>query len=89
MKEILDAFENKDVREQFIADLVSILKDFKSQTENKEKAKEALSKISKHFGLHWDDDKVNMFYRDAYNRYFSEIIDETMVSISSQLTLRN
>lgn len=74
--EILDAFENKDIRERFIADLVSILKDFKSQTANKEKAKAALSIISTHFGLDWDKDKVNMFYRDAYKRYFAEITDE-------------
>ena len=73
--EILDAFANKDTREQFIADLISILRDFKSQTANKEKAKSALSKISKHFGLKWDENEVNMYYRDVYNRYFAEIID--------------
>lgn len=73
--EIFDAFSNKEIREDFISDLISILDDFKSQTENKEKARAALSKISKHFGLKWNENEISMYYRDAYNRYFAEIID--------------
>ena len=73
--EIFSAFSNKGTRELFIVDLVCILKDFKSQTENRTKAKEALSKIAKHFGLDWNEDKVHVYYEEAYNKYFTEIID--------------
>lgn len=75
-KEIIGAFADKEIREQFVVDLISVLKDFKSQTANKEKAKEALSKVSRCFGLDWTENEVNIYYTDAYNKYFAEITDE-------------
>jgi hypothetical protein len=75
-KEIRNAFDDVSTREQFIFDMVKILKNFNSITSSKEKATDALKNVAKHFGLDWSDDKLNQVYREAMrNRYVKEITD--------------
>lgn len=75
-KEIIDAFNDKKIREDFIEDLVSILKNYESHAKNEDKAKEALRRISKHFGLDWDENDVTTHYDSAQKRCLSIIKDE-------------
>ncbi len=71
-KEIKRAFENKRKREKFINDLSSVLENYHSTLSNIDKLRDALAKISKHFGLEWTQREV-IIYRDEALKYYSQL----------------
>ena len=68
-KEIKNAFENENIRKEFVKDLLPILENFSSNLENKEKAKETLTKIAKHFDLNWETQEIVNTIDGILNEY--------------------
>lgn len=76
-REILGAFENRKKRDAFILDIIRILKNFESSSSTRIKAKEALSRIARHFELPWDKLRLERYYNDALKKgYQTEVKDE-------------
>jgi len=76
-KEIHNAFSIQKTRDDFITDLVKVLKNFSSFYSDQERALMALKMISKHFDLNWSDAIQKNYYEDALRgRYIKEILDE-------------
>lgn len=65
LKEINDAFEDPLLRFNFVSNIYDVLLNFKSNTEDREKAKVALKKIAAAFGLLWNDEMI----RSQINKY--------------------
>ncbi|WP_278584000.1 hypothetical protein [Coprobacter fastidiosus] len=68
-KEISKAFENKQIREDFLSDLIEVLKNYDSVMSTENKAKSALTKISKHFGLRLPTKKIASYVNDVLYKY--------------------
>ena len=93
-KEITSAFEDKTIREEFINDLVDVLKNYDSILDNLGKVSEALKKISKHFDLDWTDqniqghiegylDKYTQVYRDDKGEQFFITVDRRRITLGN------
>ncbi len=93
-KEIQEAFQNISRRDDFIKDMVEVIKNFHTVLESKEQVKQTLERISKHFDLKWYgnelDDLVEYIDREliSYTRnYFdngkqySIKVDKTHIEI--------
>jgi hypothetical protein len=69
--EIKEAFSNKTIRERFINDLSTVLRNYESVLANEEKTRLALESIAKHFGLQ----SINDYYCYYHNNkiiYFAQ-----------------
>ncbi len=75
-KEIKKAFENKEVRQNFIRDLITVLTNFQSNLDNLEKARIALKNISKHFGLNYEPYRIDKDISEVLNSYTEQYIDK-------------
>lgn len=74
-KEIKEAFKNKKTRQDFIFDLIKVLTDFQSNLDNLEKAKTALTRIGKHFGLDYEPYKIKQDITDVLKSYTEQYVD--------------
>ena len=68
-KEILKAFENKQIREAFLSDLLDVLKNYDDFTVTEDTAKQVLSRISKHFGLDLPTKTIAVYVNDILDKY--------------------
>lgn len=68
-REISKAFENKQIREDFISDLIEVLKNYDSVMSTENKAKSALTKISKHFGLKLPTNPITSYVNAVLDKY--------------------
>lgn len=75
-KEINSAFENKEIREAFINDLVEVLENYDSILDTIEKVNEALKNISKHFDLNWTNQNIQSHINGFLSRYTQVYSDE-------------
>jgi len=93
-KEIRKALSNKKKRTAFIRDLIPILKNFKSNLDSVEKARETLDRIAKHFDLDWTGQEIENFlkeslieyiqiYRDANGEQYYIQLDKQKIKISN------
>ena len=76
LKEIKQAFEDKVARQNFVRDLILVLTDFQSHLDNLEKAKIALIRIAKHFGLDYKPHEIKMDMTDVLNSYTEQYFDK-------------
>lgn len=76
LKEIRKAFSNKKKRNDFIVDLITILKNFESNLDSIEKARAVMKRISKHFELEWTDQIITNHFNDALNEITQVFIDD-------------
>lgn len=83
-REIKRTLENEEKRGAFIKSVVEVLGNYEASLSDEEKAKEALTNISKHFGLEWPEKTITTFINDALavygmlfynngNEYFAEM----------------
>lgn len=82
IREIQGALENKKDRQDFVNDLVDILKDYESALSNIDNLRQSIKKIGKHFELDWSDSEIatsvngalqsltKYYSDDENNRYF-------------------
>ncbi len=75
-KEIREAFEDKKNRQNFIYDLISVLTDFQSNLDNLEKAKAALTRIGKHFGLNYEPIRIKKDIAEVIKSYTEQYVDK-------------
>lgn len=68
-KEIKQAFEDDKIRDEFITDLIKILRNFSSILTNEQKARDTLEILSKHFGLNWSGEKIASYLKDILDKY--------------------
>jgi hypothetical protein len=71
-REIKQALENKNSREEFIGDLLNTLKEFPSSLDNEKRAKSILDRLSKHFDLEWTGEKTTTYAKDIL-KYYAQI----------------
>jgi len=76
LKEINSAFEDKETRENFMVDLIHILKDFNLILDSEQKVRMILDKLSRHFNLKWSDEKITIYSRDILQKYTELYLDE-------------
>jgi len=75
-KEINDAFNNKKIRERFVAELIDVLKNFKTILTNEERVRSILERLSKHFDLEWTERKIATYANDILQKYTEIYIDD-------------
>jgi hypothetical protein len=91
-REIKRAFENKKIRDDFVADVRNVVKNFTTILENEERVKLILANISKHFDLEWTQDKIATYsndslvlysqkYKDVQEREYFITVDEKKITI--------
>ncbi|MDH7462592.1 hypothetical protein QEG73_14945 [Chitinophagaceae bacterium 26-R-25] len=76
-KEITEAFENKDIRQRFIGDVLETLANFDSILSSEEKAQSVLSRLSKHFDLNWDNETISKYKDEILQAYTQFYIDKS------------
>lgn len=69
LKEINKALEDCSIRNNFIEEILTVLKDFKSALSSEERANSVLTRISKHFGLEWPKEKIKKYVNDVLSSY--------------------
>ena len=75
-REIKKAFENKEIREEFILDVLKTLENFKSSLNSEEKVKTIIMRLSRHFDLNWDEKVVKKYSDDILQSYTQFFIDK-------------
>jgi|AMWB02.1.fsa_nt_gi hypothetical protein len=75
-KEISSAFEDTEVRERFMTDLIFVLKDFGSLLDSVEKLRVVFERLSKHFNLKWTEEKIIRYSQDVIKIYTELYRDE-------------
>ena len=74
-KEIQNAFEDKQKRENFIKDIVEHIKNFNTILESKTRVKQVMSNISKHFDLEWTEKEIVTYINDVLELYTQNYTD--------------
>lgn len=75
-KEIREAFEDKVVREQFITDLISTLRNYHTVLDNEERVRQILKHLSRHFDLRWTEEKITTYRNDIQEVYTQTYRDD-------------
>lgn len=92
-KEINNAFEDKQTRDEFIRELIPILENFRSNLDSVEKAIDVLDRLSKHFDLEWSTQTIEnhlrgalieltQVYTDEDNKQYYITLDRKKIKIS-------
>ncbi|MEI7489411.1 MAG: hypothetical protein WCJ72_18750 [Chryseobacterium sp.] len=68
-KEIKAAFSDENIRNNFIKDLIDILRNYSSILSNEEKAHNALANLAENFGLNWTKEKIANYIESALKNY--------------------
>ncbi|WP_379969802.1 hypothetical protein [Epilithonimonas sp. UC225_85] len=74
-KEIQNAFENKNTRTAFIKDVIEILRNYESSLSTEEIAENILNRLSKHFDLKWNKEKIERYTDEiliAYTQFYTD-----------------
>ena len=77
MKEIQEAFSNNKIRRAFINDLINTLKNYPSIMSSEKKARQAIQKLSEHFGLELTGKVIKTYIEDYLNSISQNFKDET------------
>jgi len=77
IKEIKEAFEDKETRDRFIKDLIDTLRNFGEILENEERVRQTLERLSKHFDLKWTTEKITSYINNTLQTYTEIYNDET------------
>jgi hypothetical protein len=91
-REIRSAFENREVRNAFMRDVLETLSNYKSVLNSEQKVLSILERLSKHFDLQWDTEKLvkykdeillayTQFYTDDNGRVFFIKLDRDKITI--------
>lgn len=94
-KEIKKAFENVEIRIEFIRDILEILENYNSVLTSEEKVIKVLARISKHFDLEWNSETIKkykeevlqsytQFYLDNQGRNYFIKLDRTKITIGEK-----
>ncbi|GGG38686.1 hypothetical protein GCM10011344_44500 [Dokdonia pacifica] len=75
-KEIKKAFENKKTRTEFIRDVIETLSDYESNLRSEEQVIIVLKRLSKHFGLEWDEEIIKKYKEEVLLAYTQFFIDD-------------
>jgi hypothetical protein len=68
-REIIEALEDKKKREEFIQDILQVLKNFETILTTEERARQVLENLSRHFDLKWTKEKITNYVGDVLNSY--------------------
>lgn len=74
-REIKKAFENNKKRNEFIAEVVNVLKDFKTSLSSEQRAKQILENLASHFDLNWNGEKITAYIEDILTSY-TEVFED-------------
>jgi len=74
-REIKQAFENKKIRDAFMADLMNILRDYNTILNSEDRVRSILERLSRHFDLEWTGEKTVEYMKDILNIY-TEIYED-------------
>lgn len=75
-KEIRNALENNETRENFLKDLINTIKNFDSILDNEERARQILKNLSRHFNLKWNKEKIATYVNDILQVYTEIYVDK-------------
>jgi len=76
-REIQKAFDDKQTRENFITDVIDILKNYDTILNSEERVEQVLTTLSKHFDLKWKRDKIATYRNDILELYTRNYADQT------------
>lgn len=74
-KEIEDAFNDNKIRDGFIEELLKHVDSYKTELESEKRAKEALTRIAKHFKLDWNADTIAKYTNEALSSLMLKYVD--------------
>lgn len=91
-KEISRALEDRQIRDNFVGELLEVLKDFRTALSNEQRANDILTRISRHFALNWPKDTIKKYvnniltsytivYEDEKGREYFSKLDEAGIEI--------
>ncbi len=75
-REIKKAFEDKEIRKQFILDVLKTLKNFKTSLSSEDQVRTIIRRLAGHFGLEWDDKVVKKYSEDILLSYTQFLNDK-------------
>lgn len=68
-REIQTALENKETRERFVSELLTVLENFPTSLSSEERAKGILDRLSKHFDLEWTGQTTTTYAKEILKYY--------------------
>jgi hypothetical protein len=74
--EINKAFQNKVKRERFIKDLIETLRDFPTILNDRQRLRQILNNLSKHFDLKWSEEIITTYTDDVLTVYTEYYLDK-------------
>lgn len=75
-KEIQLAFKDRQKREHFIKEIISILRNYSTILENEQRVRQVITNLAKHFGLQWTDKVIKTYVNDVlllYTQTYKEV----------------
>ena len=63
--EITQALEDREIRTNFVNEVLEVLEDFSTALSSEQRAKQVLTRISKHFDLNWPVDVIADYAKEA------------------------
>lgn len=95
IREIQGALKNKKNRQNFVNDIVDILKDYDSALSNINNVRESIKKIARHFELDWSDSEISTnvngalqsltkYYSGDDNKSYFIRFDKTEITIGQK-----
>jgi hypothetical protein len=75
-REIKEAFENRKIRESFMADVVNILKNFNTILDSEIQVRTILERLSRHFDLKWTKEKITEYTGEILEVYTAIYVDD-------------
>lgn len=75
-REIQEAFGDKQIREDFMGDVVDTLKNYETILNSEQRVEQVLKNLSRHFDLEWTDKKIATYKNDILELYTRNYTDE-------------
>ena len=95
LREIKDALKDKKARQDFVEDIVNVLKDYESALSDINNLRKSVEKIARHFDLGWSDTEITArvngaiesltkYYTDNENKRYFIRFDKTEITIGEK-----
>lgn len=75
-REIRNAFEDKTLRENFMSEIIEIIKNFKTILDSEQRVQQILKNLSRHFGLNWTEEKIATYSNEILQVYTQNYTDK-------------
>jgi len=75
-REIQQAFEDRQTRENFMTDIVETLRNYDTILDSEQRVEQVLRNLSRHFDLNWTDDNIATYRNDILELYTRNYTDQ-------------